>query len=398
MIKVLCYKPELFEKDIVKGKDFWHVYKSIPIKENEDINNMKFSAVVGNPPYQETTDVSNRQNPIYHYFYDVAEKLSDVYTLITPARFLFNAGLTPSIWNQKMLLNEHLKVIYYTQDSTNCFPNVDIKGGVVIMLGNSKKKYKPIEKFIPNETLSSIASKFNEDVTNNLSKIIFGGRSDLKFNDSFLQDYPNSINDRLSFIQKKRPSIKYLSPNEEYELKSSSFEALSYVFKDIVVNTKEYYHLLGLLGSKREWKYIERTYMSPRYPKSNNIEHYKVFVPESNGSGFLGEQLTNPFVGYPGDSSTTTFISIGAFDSILEAKCCLSYTKTKFVRCLLGILKTTQHNPPSVWAYIPMQNLTNQSDIDWNKSISEIDKQLYKKYHLTPKEIDFIETKIKPMD
>lgn len=398
MIKVLCYKPELFEKDIVKGKDFWHVYKSIPIKENEDINNMKFSAVVGNPPYQETSDANNRQNPIYHRFYDMAEKLSDIYTLITPARFLFNAGLTPSLWNQKMLINEHLKVVYYTQDSTNCFPNVDIKGGVVIMLGNAKKTYPAIKKFIPNETLSNIASNFDEDGDKNLTKIIFGGRSDLKFNDVFLQFYPNTKKDRLAFIQLKRPSVKELGVNEEFELKSSTFEALPYVFKDYKETDKEYYHLLGLIGAKREWKYIEKSYMSPRYPTNNNIEKYKVFIPKANGSGMLGEQLSRSEIGYPGDSATTTFISIGAFDSFEEATNCATYLKTKLLRCLLGILKITQDNPPSVWAYIPMQNFTNQSDIDWNKSISEIDKQLYKKYHLTPKEIDFIETKIKPMD
>lgn len=298
----------------------------------------------------------------------------------------------------KMLINEHLKVVYYTQDSTNCFPNVDIKGGVVIMLGNAKKTYPAIKKFIPNETLSNIASNFDEDGDKNLTKIIFGGRSDLKFNDVFLQFYPNTKKDRLAFIQLKRPSVKELGVNEEFELKSSTFEALPYVFKDYKETDKEYYHLLGLIGAKREWKYIEKSYMSPRYPTNNNIEKYKVFIPKANGSGMLGEQLSRSEIGYPGDSATTTFISIGAFDSFEEATNCATYLKTKLLRCLLGILKITQDNPPSVWAYIPMQNFTNQSDIDWNKSISEIDKQLYKKYHLTPKEIDFIETKIKPMD
>ncbi len=397
MIDVLRAKPEIFEKDIVQGKDFWHVYNSIPKSKNEDINDMRFKAVVGNPPYMITSDVNNRQTPIYHYFYNSAEKLSDIYSFITPARFLFNAGLTPPEWNKKMLEDEHLKVVYFSQDSSKCFPNVEIKGGVAIMYRNANEDFGPIGQFIPNENLNAIASKFIEDPKNNLTAIMYGGRSDLKFNDEFLKAYPNSKADRLAFIQIKRSNVTVLSPNEEYELKSSTFEALPYVFKEEVEDKSKYYHLLGLIGAKRVWRYIERTYMSPRYPQKNNIDKYKVFVPESNGGGFLGEVLTNPIIGYPGDSSSTTFISIGAFDTKEEAENCLSYIKTKFVRCLLGILKTTQHNPPSVWAYIPMQNFTEISDIDWRKSISDIDKQLYAKYHLE-EDIEYIESVIKPME
>lgn len=296
-----------------------------------------------------------------------------------------------------MLEDEHLKVVYFSQDSSKCFPNVEIKGGVAIMYRNANENFGPIGQFIPNDNLNAIASKFKEDPKNNLTAIMYGGRSDLKFNDDFLKAYPNSKADRLAFIQIKRSNVTVLSPNEEYELKSSTFEALPYVFKEEVEDKSKYYHLLGLIGAKRVWRYIERTYMSPRYPQKNNIDKYKVFVPESNGGGFLGEVLTNPIIGYPGDSSSTTFISIGAFDTKEEAENCLSYIKTKFVRCLLGILKTTQHNPPSVWAYIPMQNFTEISDIDWKKSISDIDKQLYAKYHLE-EDYEYIESVIKPME
>lgn len=72
--------------------------------------------------------------------------------------------------------------------------------------------------------------------------------------------------------------------------------------------------------------------------------------------------------------------------------------KTKLVRALLGICKKTQHNPSSVWAYVPLQDFTNNSDIDWSKSIFEIDAQLYKKYGLSQEEIDFIESKVKSME
>lgn len=60
---------------------------------------------------------------------ELAYKIADKTVLITPARFLFNAGSTPKSWNEKMLADEHLKVVYFEQDSSKIFPNTDIKGG-----------------------------------------------------------------------------------------------------------------------------------------------------------------------------------------------------------------------------------------------------------------------------
>lgn len=364
---------------------------------------MKFNAIVGNPPYQVVSDVNNRQTPIYHLFYQIAEKLSGVYSLISPARFLFNAGLTPPEWNQKMLNNEHIKVAYYTEDSSQLFPNTNINGGVAIIYRNTNLTFKPIRRFIPHDTLSIIASRFKKDETNNLTSIMYGGRSDLKFNETFLKDYPNSKEDRLAYIQKKRPNVVALGPNEEYELKSSTIEALSYVFKSDVENKDDYYHILGLEGSKRTWKYIERKYLTPRYPNHNNIEKYKVFISKADGAaGQIGKPIPAQICGFPteakpGESSTSTFISIGAFDTLIEATNCCKYIKTRFLRCLLGILKITQDNPPSVWAYIPIQDFTSSSDIEWSVSIEDIDRQLYQKYNLSEEEIAFIEKTIKPM-
>ena len=362
---------------------------------------MKFSAVVGNPPYQESSDVNNRQNPIYHHFYDLAGSLTKVYSIISPARFLFNAGLTPAEWNKKMLNDEHIKVVYYNKNSSEIFPNTEIKGGVVILLRNSDCNFGAIGSFIPNDTLSQIASNFTKDNSTNLPSIIFGGRSDLKFNKAFLEAYPSSPADRLAFIQKKRDKVTKLGANEEYELKSSTMDALPYAFLDEeeIEDKTLYYRILGLKdGNNRVWKFVKREYLSPRYPDHNNIEYYKVFIPKANGNGVLGETLSKLEIGMPGDSATSTFISIGAFESEEEAINCMKYIKTKFTRCLLGICKITQDNPPSVWAYIPMQNFSNQSDINWSLSSSEIDKQLYDKYGLNEKEIAFIEKVIKPME
>lgn len=94
---------------------------------------------------------------------------------------------------------------------------------------------------------------------------------------------------------------------------------------------------------------------------------------------------------------TQSFISIGAVDSQHEVNAIMKYIKSKFVRAILHILKVTQDNNSGVWKYVPLQDFTANSDIDWTKSIHDIDLQLYKKYGLSEKEIDFIEKHVKEM-
>ena len=130
----------------------------------------------------------------------------------------------------------------------------------------------------------------------------------------------------------------------------------------------------------------------------DNFESYKIILPASNGSGALGEVLSTPLIGQPLIGHTQTFISIGCFTNEQEANACFKYVKSKFARVMLGILKITQHNPPEKWRYVPLQDFTSSSDIDWLQSVAEIDVQLYQKYGLDDKEISFIETHVKEMD
>ena len=137
--------------------------------------------------------------------------------------------------------------------------------------------------------------------------------------------------------------------------------------------------------------------------KHENIGKYKVLVPRSNGSGALGEVLSTPLIGKPLIGKpligyTQTFIGIGAFSTSFEAKSALKYIKSKFCRTMLGILKVTQDNNRETWRLVPLQDFTHNSDIDWTKSVSDIDKQLYKKYNLSKDETDFIEAKVQDME
>ncbi|HDR1095042.1 TPA: Eco57I restriction-modification methylase domain-containing protein [Pasteurella multocida] len=342
--------------------------------------NMKFDVVVGNPPYQENTEDNNRDTPIYPYFYDLAEKLADQYCLISPARFLFNAGQTSKEWNQKMLNNEHLKVVHFHQKSGDIFPGTDIKGGIAVLLRDINKKFGKIDTFTSYKELNHIMHKVcNSERFRSINEILFV-RSSYRFTDSLLKEYPQ-LKGRVS-------------SNEERSMGSNVFERYPEVFFD-TIKDDNYVQILGRQNNRRVYKYINEKYIQP----AENFKKWKIFIPKSNGTGAIGEVLSTPLIGHPLIGHTQTFISIGRFDTEIEAQNCLKYIKTKFSRTMLGIKKITQDNATKeVWSKVPLQNFAKNSDIDWNQSIPEIDQQLYQKYGLDEREIAFIEGKVRAME
>ena len=111
----------------------------------------------------------------------------------------------------------------------------------------------------------------------------------------------------------------------------------------------------------------------------------------------MGEAISTPVTAGPLTGCTYSFLQIGSFDQKAEAEACLKYIKSKFCRAMLGTLKVTQDNPKKVWKNVPLQEFSTESDIDWSQSVSEIDQQLYNKYGLESKEIEFIEKHVKAM-
>lgn len=341
---------------------------------------VKFTAVVGNPPYQESTEDNNRDKPIYHLFMEEAYKLSNKASLISPARFLFNVGQTPSSWNEKMLADKHLKVVFYEQKSSKVFPNTDIKGGVAITFRDTTQDFGAIGTFIPNAKLDSIRRKVLLNDFKSLNTLLFG-RSSYKLSDKLYEDNP-----------KLRGRSK---PTEEKSIGSNVFDKLPEVFLDNSTDVAhEFIRVVGRQDNKRIVKCIKRDYVLDH----NNLDKWKVFIAKSNGTGELGEVLSEPILGEKQVIGTQTFISFGAFEEKVEAENLIKYIKTKFCRTLLGIKKITQDNATKeVWKYVPSQDFAKASDINWSLSVEEIDKQLYKKYSLTKEEVDFIETQVKAM-
>lgn len=343
---------------------------------------MNFKAVVGNPPYQEE-GLNTRKSPIYHHFYDLSFRLSDKVTLITPARFLFKAGQTPKDWMDKILNDPHFKVVRYFQNSTEVFPSVDIRGGIVIAYRDAKQNFGKIKFFSEHPELRSIMSKVQANNTfkeGEFSELV-SSQGLYKYTNGIYQDFP-----RILKIQGKGTAEK---------ITSKSFEQLTEAFLiDKPLDSDMYIQLIGRVKNDRAYRWIKKDYLQA----NEYLEYYNVFIPEANGSGALGEVLSTPIIGAPMIGHTDTFLSIGRFKTELEANNCLKYLCSKFARTMLGTLKATQHNPRNTWLNVPLQDFTSKSFIDWSRSIAEIDEQLFDYYGLTDSEKEFIRTKVQSME
>lgn len=321
-------------KDWQKGK----AIKVIDIKrrqtKNQDI--MKFDVIIGNPPFQE--ELEGTSNPsVYNYFMDESYKNAQIVEMITPARFLFNAGKTPTRWNHKMLTDSHLKVLYYEPICGNVFPNTGFKGGVAVTYRDEKNVIGPIGDFTLDKDLRSIMEKVRTKMgVLDIRKIILQqNKFSLK---KLYEDYPQY----QEVIGSKGTEKRLTTPIFE------QIDLFSEYKNDGDVQ------ILGLIKNNRYYRYI-----NPKYLESHgNLFKYKVIVAASNGDGIFGEILSSPLVGSPGIGYTQSFLGFGSFETKGEAEAALKYLKCKFSRTMLGTLKKTQHNHTSVWANLPLQDFT----------------------------------------
>lgn len=358
----------------------WHKKQTINFKDlTGGSSEMKFDVVIGNPPYQkEGSGTMARDEPMYNKFMDASFEIGEKVTLITPARFLFNAGQTPKVWNNKMLKDPHFKVLYYERNSAKVFNETDIKGGVAITLHDKSKVLGPILTFSEFEELNQILGKIYKEDNKPLNELLYS-KSSYKFNEKLYESFP-ILNHKIS-------------KNERKSISSNIINKAPMIFSDDKISESDIRVLLREENT-RKLKWVNSVFIESH----ENLYKYKVILPATNGSGRFGETLSNPEVFGPGILHSQTFISLGSFNTYFEAQNLLNYLKTKFLRALLGSLKVTQHNQTKeVWSNIPLQDFTANSDIDWSKSVAEIDQQLYAKYGLNEEEINFIETNVKEM-
>ncbi len=343
---------------------------------------MKFDAVVGNPPYQESDGGAQASaKPIYNYFVESAKEINTrLINLIMPTRW-YAGGKGLDDFRKQMLNDEHIVEIHDFLNPNIIFPSTNIRGGVCFILwdndyNNEKDLVKVVtygESFLDRKELKRKLKLDGEDI--------------------FIRNIES-----LEII-KKIKSQKEFSSFEEYVSSRKPF-GLDGNYSNDENFRKSKNGLKNPLICYVKGKQIVFLEREEIIKNINWIDKYKVFTSYANNIGTeLNDDNFNSFVGKPGTISTETYIVIGANLELDNdsASNITKYFTTKFARFSHSLSKASHHGTSKTYKFVPLQDFTAKSDIDWSKSISDIDQQLYKKYGLSDEEISFIESMIKPM-
>lgn len=341
---------------------------------------MQFNAIVGNPPYQENISGEDGNaslgKQLFPWFVISAIKLQPQYsTLITPSRWFTGDAQDKSFVKLREFVkeNNHISKIFNYKDEKEIFQNVEIKGGINYFL--YQKDYKNKVQFVNR----------------------YKGREESSYRNLFEKGMDIIIND-----DKNYPILQKIKNNDFIPLTTitTGRNAFGIIGKESVVKSisqqQRFSGSCELRCKANEIRYIEEKEVTKNIEIFNS---YKVFISKSAGNPNSDMKVIGyPYIGEKRTACTDSLIPIGKFESIDEAKALQKYLKTKFLRFMVSILKTSQNVTQIVYEFVPMQNFTNNSDIDWSRSVHEIDLQLYKKYKLTDDEISYIESKIKEIE
>lgn len=332
---------------------------------------MKFDAIVGNPPYQ-LTDGSGGTNdaPIYQYFVSSAINLHPEYvSMIIPSRW-FAAGRENLLgeFRKKMLTMHTVRKMNVYPDSHEVFSNVEIKGGVCYFLIDSKNKGLCNYSLLENGE-SIVTERALDDF-------------DILIRNPKLSDLVKKIVGQFDTDQKTVADI--ISSDTPFGIPTNPFGSKKTATGTKVKRTSpddiEVYYIADKV---RSVAYINRSEIKKNI---QDIDRYKVFIPEAAGSGNDPYVLGKPEVADKGAVCSQTYMYV-PFDTKEEALNFVTYLKTKFFRVLVSAYKISQHTPQRAYGFVPLQNFSKP----WT------DQELYEKYQLNEDEIAFIETKINPM-
>ena len=348
---------------------------------------MKFDAVVGNPPYQENISDSKGNTSLSRQLFPVFIQnsilLNSKYlSLITPSRwFTANAQDRSFIKLREFLKeNNHMSKIFNYSDNRLLFNNVEIAGGVNYFLFDKSNTSGNVEftECYYDSFNTSIRPLFEDDL-----------------------DIIISMNQLVSVLHKVKNHKEFL-PMTNITYGRNAFGIIGKASVLNKITSENYFNnAVEVRCSYEQIRYIQKSKITKNIEL---VDKWKVFTSKANGgAGVLSDDtavaiIGKAYIGKPQSICTDSLIPIGSFNTEIEANNLQKYMASKFLRFMVGILKVSQNISQNVYQFAPIQDFTDKSDIDWNKSIKEIDVQLYKKYDLSQDEIDFIEDKIKEMD
>lgn len=371
LINQLKEKPQQFKEKVLRGST-WNKKESV----------MKFNAVVGNPPYQisDGGGTGDSAMPVYNYFIDAGKNLDTQYiSMITPSRWM-KGGKGLSSFRSQMISDERLSLIIDFANANDCFYGIHIDGGVSYFLWD--KSHTGELDYIYND-LDGTVFETHRLLKNDVS-------------DTVIRDFrQQSIVGKASNCKKFSEIVSSRNP---YGIGADIFNKedkyAGVLFSDPTDDMCLIYGVKGIKGgAKRVTGYVNKDIIKT---EARGLDKYKILF----GKAYMTTSTTPPALIYaePNTACSETFLQIGPFDAKTEQQNCGKYIHTKFFRALLFFNRSSMNISNTTFALIPLQDFTDKSDIDWSKSVAEIDQQLYKKYNLDDSEISFIESMIKPME
>ena len=342
-----------------------HAYRFIHADNPENLfPDMRFDVIIGNPPYQlsDGGDTEDRQRggaiPLYHFFVQTAMKLKPRYlVMIIPSRW-FAGGRGLDDFRDEMLNDRHIRTLVDFPLSSECFPNVEIKGGVCYFLWD--REY---------DGPCSVTTMRKDKASNAIRPLLEKGCT------TFIR-----YNEAISILHKvqkfgEEPFSKQVSSQKPFG------------FRTFVKGKKEPFNGAVKLYANKGEGYVCRDEITQN---TEWIDQYKIYISTAYGAGedFPHQILNKPFLGNPNTCCSETYVVIGPYANKRRAENVIGYIKTKFFRFLVLLKKNTQDAPARVYSFVPVQNF----DEAWT------DEKLYAKYGLTDEEITFIESMIRPME